>query len=52
MNRHLWIVTLVIAFQLGVGVGLLASKFFLREDPATAFIKSLEISGPQLQWQQ
>ena len=38
--------------ELGVGVGLLASKFFLREDPATVSIKSLEIRGPQLQWQQ
>ena len=52
MNRGLWIVALVIVFQLGIEVGLLAGKFFLREDPKQAFIKSLQIGGPRLQWQQ
>lgn len=52
MNRLLWIVAFVVVFQLGIGAGLLAGQFFLREDPKQACIRSLEMSGPRLQWLQ
>ena len=52
MNRTLRIVAFVVVFQLGVGAGLLASQFFPREDPKQACIRSLEMSGPRLQWLQ